>query len=195
MRAISPILVLALLLPASAPAQVVVNPAALAQLAGITAPPRVIQKLAPLRPRKILTHRVRPSAVAQPRAVGVAKSRPRPPAPIQTTSKPPVPVVKPMPAPPPAVIDFAPGSAALPTGAPAILHPYCQAGGVLGIDARAPANADDPSAAMRLSFNRAMAVRAALLSCGVAAADIIPRAYGAVPGQNDNQTVLTEAEK
>ena len=43
---------------------------------------------------------------------------------------------------------------------------------------------------MRLSLARALAVRDALVACGVPSQNILPRALGAVPGQNEDETVL-----
>jgi hypothetical protein len=88
------------------------------------------------------------------------------------------------------VVDFAPGSASLPAGTGAALKPFCEAHGVIGIDARAPADPSDPSIAMRLSLARALALRDALSSCGVASQNILPRALGSVPGKNEDEAVL-----
>lgn len=93
------------------------------------------------------------------------------------------------------MIKFAPGSAALPAGAAASLNPFCQSPGIISIDARAPADPADASGAMRLSLARALALRDALTACGVASANIIPRALGAVPGQDDDETLLGAGAK
>jgi hypothetical protein len=78
------------------------------------------------------------------------------------------------------VIGFASGSAALPASAAGALKPFCAARGqTLVIDAYAPGDPSDPSAAMRLSMSRAFALRDALAACGVPGAAIIPRADGA----------------
>lgn len=186
-----------LLAPGAACAQVTVNPAALRQLAGISAPPPVdaASVPAPARhetPRK--THRAAHRAVhhaahhaaeARPKAAPAAVPKPAP-APKLAAPKPIAPVS----------LAFAPGSADLPGGAQAALHPFCADRGRIAIDARAPADPSDVSAAMRLSLARAMAVQAALTACGVPAQNILPRADGAVPGANENEAVVgSGAEK
>jgi outer membrane protein OmpA-like peptidoglycan-associated protein len=109
------------------------------------------------------------------------------------SSKPAVPtaVAKPAPAPktapglPAIVVTFVPGGDDLQASAAAALQPVCKhagAAGLVAIDAYAPADASDPSAAMRLSLSRAFAVRDALTGCGIPAAHIIPRADGAAGG-------------
>jgi hypothetical protein len=88
------------------------------------------------------------------------------------------------------MLKFAAGSAALPATAAAALKPFCTAPGMIGINARAPNDPADPSAAMRLSLTRAMALRSALIACGVPSSSIVPRALGAVPGQDEDATEL-----
>ncbi len=164
-----------LLLPAAAGAQVVVNPAALAQLAGILPPAPVVAK-------PHLSHRtemirsayragrpvVRP--VAKPLVTSVAKPVP---VPVPVVAKPAPVLVAPV------AIDFASGSDVLPPGAAASLRQLCrQPTGFITINATAPADPDDRSVAMRLSMNRAFAVRDALTACGIASARILPRALG-----------------
>jgi len=174
------------LMPACARAQVTVNPAALAQLAGIMAPtPPVV---AP--PARKLVHRIVHRAVVvvkppAPKALPPAPpvqpvvAKPVPP-PVAVTPPPPIPVVVKPVLPKPVVLAFGAGSAALPGGAAAALQPFCAAHGTtLIIDAYAPPDPADPSAAMRLSLSRAFALRDALAACGVPAAQIIPRADGA----------------
>jgi len=178
-------------LPALADAQVVVNPAALAQLAGIAPVPKPVAVelppvIAPHRHavRRFSTH----IAAAKPAAPLQAAARLAPPstkpaplaAPVATPAKPPA----------PAILQFADGSSALPGNAASSLQPFCKSGGIIGIDARAAGDASDPSIAMRLSLARALAVRDALVACGVPSQNILPRALGAVPGQNEDETVL-----
>jgi hypothetical protein len=81
--------------------------------------------------------------------------------------------------PAPVVIDFAAGGSDLPGNVAASLKPVCTHGGVVTIDAYAAADPSDPSQAARLSMSRAFALRDALTACGVAPANIIPRANGA----------------
>jgi hypothetical protein len=104
-------------------------------------------------------------------------------------AKPPPP---PTPAAPPAPISikFAAGSSALPAGTATALKPFCQSTFTLGINARAPGDPSDPSIAMRLSLARALALRDALAARGVPPRNIFPRALGAVPGQNEDETML-----
>jgi len=113
------------------------------------------------------------------------------PAPMPVVAKPvvpaapavapvPVPVIAKPVLPAPLIVTFSTGSAALPGGAGAGLKPFCAAkGSTLIIDAYAPGDPSDPSAAMRLSMSRAFALRQALTACGVPGAQIIPRADGA----------------
>ena len=121
--------------------------------------------------------------------------RPKLPAPVPVAARivaPPAP--KPAPAAPkpmaPVSLVFAPGSSTLPGNAAAALKPFCTAMGQIAIDARAPADPSDPSAAMRLSLARAFTVRDALTACGVPGSRILPRADGDVPGQNEDETVV-----
>ena len=209
-------LILAALLPSLAAAQVKVNPAALAQLAGIApARPAAVAAAKPVSPppRRVV-HAVKPAPLkplAPPAAPAPAKPISAKPLPAKPTPAEPTPA-KPMPAKPavavppapalgtqaPApvatpqalVVAFAPGSATLPAGTTAALKPFCETRGVIGIDARAPADPSDPSLAMRLSLARALALRDALTSCGVASQNILPRALGSVPGKNDDEAVL-----
>jgi len=95
----------------------------------------------------------------------------------------------------PVQLSFAPGSADLPANAAAALKPFCATGGMVSIDAHAPASPADPSVAMRLSLSRAMAVKNALTACGVPAQNIVPRAMGGGPGQNDDETLIGTGAK
>lgn len=192
MRTFSLLLGLAALAPAAALAQVQIHPAALAQLAGISAAPAL-----PPAPHRAV-HRVVARAVRhRPRpAEQPVLPAPPPPAPGRTPAVTPAaarPVAAPPkpPAPPkPLAIRFAPGSSALPPQAQAALAPFCKTSVKLGIDARAPGDPSDPSVAMRLSLARALAVRDALTACGVNSVRIIPRALGAAPGGPDDAAML-----
>ena len=192
------ILILAALLPAPVAAQVQVNPAALAQLAGVApTSPKPAPRPKPAPPVKHVWHEVRrPMRVVEPAPLRHSPLKPTPIKPAPASAVPPAPalgaVQAPRPvAPPPAlVVAFAPGSASPPAGIGAALKPFCESQGVITIDARAPADPNDPSLAMRLSLARAMALRDALTSCGVASQNILPRALGSVPGMNEDQAVL-----
>jgi len=182
----------------AASAQVIVNQAALEQLAGIppaviTAPPEIRQP-----PRKITYRPVVHRHVAAPTASTVLASSRVPqavpvvakPAPI-AAPKPPAPPaqlavarpVKPKAAPPAsAEVTFAAGASDLPPGIISELKPFCSnsaPAGPITIDAYAAADPSDPSAALRLSMARAFALRDALMACGIPSASIIPRADGA----------------
>ena len=194
-------LILAALLPSLAAAQVKVNPAALAQLAGIApARPAAVVAAKPVSPppRRVV-HAVKPAPLkplAPPAAPTPAAPMPAKPMPAKpAVAVPPAPALgtqapAPVATPQALVVAFAPGSATLPAGTTAALKPFCETRGVIGIDARAPADPSDPSLAMRLSLARALALRDALTSCGVASQNILPRALGSVPGKNDDEAVL-----
>ncbi len=175
-------------LPACAAAQVTINPAALQQLAGIAAPPPAIA--APVPAPK---HHFPAAKPVQKPIVAVAARTPAPPpapaavaAPlVPSPPKPPAPI-----APAPIAIIFAPGSSALPAGAAAALAPFCKTSLVLSVAGHAPADAANASVPMRLSMDRAMAVRDALTACGVPPQNILPRALGAVPGADPNAALL-----
>jgi len=191
-------------LPAWAGAQVIVHQAALDQLAGI-APPAVLPVVSHMIVHKPAAHRARVVkrvhlAVVLP-AADAMKPIATPVAPAQSVSaKPPGPFIPTPPTTPPVkeavarpapslpalpgavVLRFGAGASDLPGGAAAALAPVCKAaaaGNMVAIDAYAPANANDPSVAMRLSLTRALAVRAALTACGVPPAHIFARADGA----------------
>ncbi|MCB5943713.1 OmpA family protein [Acidocella sp. KAb 2-4] len=173
-----------------AQAQVTVNPAALQQLSGIApAPPAAPAPPRPVAAPRVIHHHAKPPA--PPAAPAAAK--PAPAAAPAPTPKPTAKPIAPVPKAPPAGVklSFAPGSAALPANATAALGPFCGAGGMVSVSAHAPANPSDPSAAMRLSLARALAVKQALAACGVPAQNIIPRAMGASPGQADDNTIIT----
>jgi hypothetical protein len=193
--------------PVAARAQVVVHQAALDQLAGIApvaAVPVVARKVAHrpaarrvkvvkragvvLGPSALVGKSMMGSPPPEPVAKVVAKPAPEKPFVPAVPVKPvvTVAVAKPAPALPAlpgvVVLQFADGDDALPGNAAAALRPVCAAAksaGFVAIDAYAPADIDDPSAAMRLSLSRAFAVRDALTVCGVPAIHIIPRADGA----------------
>jgi len=181
------------LLPALAPAQVTINPAALVQLAGIQpAAPVIPSPPPPPIPHIVHHHRlILAIAHATPPPILPAVIHPKPiPHGVEPAPKPVLVVVHP---PPPIALTFAPGSANLPANAAAALKPYCTATTRIGINARAPGDASDPSIAMRLSLARAFAVRDALIACGVPSQNILPRALGTIPGANEDQTVLGTA--
>lgn len=169
-------------------AQVVVNQAALQQLAGIAPPP-------PPAPMPPIKRRL------------AARLQHLPPHPIPAVAKTALPPVVPVlarPVPPPMLpppahagpvsINFAPGSAVLPVGAAATLKPLCTASGFVSVDATAQGDPADPSVAMRLSLSRAFAVRDALAACGVPAAHILPRALGDLKGKDENSARVSEAK-
>jgi hypothetical protein len=184
------LIVVAAMLPGWAAAQVTVDPAALSQLAGISAPPPVTAEIQPVAApvhQAVHRHRI---------IIPVTQRLPLPPEPAPAPAvAPPPPTAKP--APPPATIGikFAGGSSTLPAGAAAALQPFCRSTATLGIEARAPGDPSDPSIAMRLSLARALAVRDALAACGVPPKNILPRALGAAPGQNEDETMLGIATK
>lgn len=180
-------------------AQVVINQAALVQLAGIT--PQAAQPAAVSRPanhhwaRRTYAMRPRPPAAAGPTAVAMVLLPPRtaPKAPAAPAIQPAVARPAPRKPPAPLALHFAPGSATLPPGAAAALNPLCGAAGTgfISIAATAPGDPSDPSIAMRLSMSRAFAVRDALTACGVPATRILPLALGDVPGKDENTARVT----
>ena len=189
MKFLSALIVLLASCPALAAAQVVINPAALRQLAVVLPPLPATVSVPPMlpAPKPALRHQVRRHvvlAVVKPMAVQPV------PVPVAARVPPLPPAPQPAAAPAPASLIFAAGSAALPTNASTVIKPFCKNSGVIGIDARAPGDPSDPSIAMRLSLARALAVRDALTACGVPPQNILPRALGSVPGQNENETVV-----
>ncbi|MDE8344382.1 MAG: OmpA family protein [Acidocella sp.] len=191
---------LALLLtlaPTLASAQVIIHQDALEQLAGVM--PSLTAERVSAEVVRPVTHVVHKHLAPKPTMV-VAKPpvvtpvTPPVTAPALPPAAPPVIAPAPMPTPlAPVSVGFAPGSADLPAGAPAALKPLCQqagAGGLVAVDAYAPADASDKSAPMRLSLSRAMAVRDALVACGVPPSHIIPRADGAVAGHGPDSAIV-----
>lgn len=188
---------LALLTPVCAQAQVQVNPAALQQLQGLPlAPPAAQRVVAPPPVRHLAPHHKHPAKKkAEPKAghgpalptkpKAAAPPHPvlsptaKPPAPAQTSALPPV-----------VQINFAPNSAALPAGALAMLKPFCASSARIPLLARAPATPDAPSEAMQLSMQRAFALRAALMSCGVPAQNIIPQSTVGALGPNSDEALI-----
>ncbi|MBU6449017.1 MAG: hypothetical protein KGQ26_05250 [Rhodospirillales bacterium] len=176
------------LVPACGFAQVTVNPAALRQLEGLP-PATAVAGAKPAMVRPVIHkphthhyHRAKPEAPET--------GAPPPPAKPAPSPKPqPAPAPKPV-ALPVASIEFSPGSATLPAGAASTLKPFCAAKAPVQVVARAPADPNDPSGAMRLSLNRAFVIRDALAACGVPSQNIIPRAAGSVPGADDNQALI-----
>ncbi len=131
---------------------------------------------------------VLPAPVTAPIAKPVAAAA-RVAAPLPAPKAPAAPALPPPPL--AASLIFAAGSAALPANAGAALKPFCKSTELISIDAHArQAMPSDPSIAMRLSLARALAVRDALAACGVPAQNILPRALGTIPGQNEDETVL-----
>ncbi len=186
-------------LPFAASAQVIINQAALDQLAGIppvviTAPPEIRQP-----PRKVTYRPVYHRHVAAPKiaSAGVVAKPPAVPKPVAPQVQLVVakPVVPKRAAPPPvAKISFAAGAADLPAGIAAQIKPFCAKPapqGFITIDAYAAADPSDPSAAPRLSMARAFALRDALVACGVPTASIIPRADGV--GKNPDTAQISAA--
>lgn len=176
-------------------AQVVINQAALDQLAGIKTVVAVgAAAVVPVKPRprpRVVVH-VNP-------VVAVVAVKPVVPAPAPVVAKPvqPVvakPVVPKLPPLGPVTITFAAGDTDLPANAAAALQPICAlagADGLVSIDAYAAASGGDISAPMRNSLTRAFAVRDALTACGVPAAHIIPKADGAVAGKSPDAAVVS----
>ncbi len=185
--------------PAWAGAQVIVHQAALDQLAGV-APPVVPPKIVHMPAshgvrvvRRVHVAVVLPAADAVkpvPPVVTVVAKPPGPFIPTPPTSPPvqqavvrPAPVLPALPG--AVIVRFGAGASDLPGGAAAALAPVCKAaasGTMVAVDAYAPADANDPSVAMRLSLSRALSVRAALTACGVPPAHIFARADGAAGG-------------
>ncbi len=199
--------------PIAASAQVMINQAALDQLAGIppvtvTAPPEIRQ--APSR----VTYRpvVHKHVVVKPATTVLASSRAIPKTPVappvtpapQTVpaapqaqpavARPVIPKPALPKAPARAAVTFAAGGSDLPPGIIAQLKPFCTdtaPSGPITIDAYAAADPSDPSAAPRLSMARAFALRDALMACGIPSASIVARADGA--GKNPNVAQISGA--
>ncbi len=188
----------ALLLPMAASGQVVVNQAALDQLAGIVAAPAAAPAIAPPAVHHVV-HRLAHKPAGKKLVVAAVRPAIAPaipavaaPAPVTPVVAKPAPPPAPKPAPPPvAGIDFAAGSSALPADAAAALQPICTAAGTDGIVSVNATSQGDASTAMRLSMDRAFAIRGALTACGVPAAHILPRALGNVAGKNPDETQVS----
>ncbi len=199
-------------LPGLAQAQVIVHQAALDQLAGVVAPvPVVVHKMMrkPTVGRHVAVRRVHavvvPAVIAAKPAVATAPPQPAVTAPAEPYMPAPpagppvqVAVAKPAPAlpvlPGAVVLHFAAAAADVPGDAAVALEPICAAAksdGYVDIDAYAPADKADPSAAMRLSLSRAFAVREVLIRCGLPLARIAPRADGAA-GDVDTARISIE---
>ncbi|MDE8348728.1 MAG: hypothetical protein POG74_04490 [Acidocella sp.] len=185
---------LLVLAPALAGAQVVIHQDALDQLAGVV--PRVAAmpvSAEVVHPAARVIHEPVKQKLVTPKLLAVVAK----PAPVSVPV--PAPAAPVAPEPPvlaplaPVSVSFASGSADLPAGAAAALKPVCEragVGGLVSVDAYAAADSSDLSAPMRLSLSRAMAVRDALVACGVVPSNIIPRADGAVAGQGPDAAVI-----
>jgi len=184
------------MLPAVGRAQVYVNQAALDQLAGIerpaVAPPMV--KPAPARRVVYRPHVKPPVKPAAPVQVASAAVVPKVVPPVKPAAPVAPAVVRPA-YKGPVTIEFAPGSDALPAGAAAALAGVCALRVPVTVDARAADDASDPSAALRLSLARALAVKAALTGCGVPGARVLPRALGDVAGADENAVTVGALSK
>ncbi|HQU02427.1 MAG TPA: OmpA family protein [Acetobacteraceae bacterium] len=189
------------LLSTPAGAQVVVNNAALQQLAGIEpAPAPASVKPVAHRAPKMIMHR--PLARASPRKMPVAVpvvAPVKPPSaapakPIIAAVKPALPA-RPLPTAPASLsLDFATGSADISPQQAVSLQKFATTLGSaqphFEIDARAPAAAGDPSVARRLSLMRAMAVRDGLVKAGIPQGDILLRALGSEAGAPADSTMV-----
>lgn len=184
------------LAPACAGAQVLVNSAALRQLQGlppVAAPPiqQVIVRPPAPKPDRPHAH-ARPHPHPRPYLMQPPPPAPAPPIKPGKPAPTPTPAVTPhVPVLPPTVrIAFAPSSARLPANAVAMLQPFCATKSRIPILARAPAMPDNPGEAMQLSMQRAFAIRAALISCGVPAQNIIPQSTGGISGADSNVALI-----
>lgn len=191
--------------PIYAQAQVKVNSAALQQLQGLPpAPPQTEQDVgkppvdapAPHREHykrhKPDQHPARPKTSAS--NVPAPKHQPTPVPPIAAASAPPVAPQPPV-APSTIKIEFAAGSASLPAGTDVLLKPFCTSSGRIQILARAPGTPKTPGNAMELSMHRAFAIRAALISCGVLAQNIIPQSAMSASGFNSDESLIGATTK
>ncbi len=184
-------LVLSLLLPLTATAQVATDDHALDSLQPAAAAPKPQSKVAkPASSGRAAVHRpARPKAAAPTRKPGTVTMPAAPPA--NPVIAPPPFVMPPHPAPPPPPIPvradalgavaplphglriaFGPGTADMNpamlaairvVAARAVAHPAEQ----LSVTAWAPGTTDDPSTPRRLSLDRALSVRAVLINAGV----------------------------
>ncbi len=188
-----------LLLPAVGRAQVYVNQAALDQLAGIETPVMVPVAPQPAPARRVVYRPhvkpvVKPVAPVQVASAAVVPKVVAPVKPVAPTA-PVVPAVVRPAYKGPVTIKFQPGSDALPPGAAALLVGVCGLTVPVTVDARAADDAADPSAALRLSLARALAVKTALTGCGVPATRVLPRALGDVAGADENAVTVGALSK
>ncbi len=198
------IAVLLLLTPAAG-AQVVINQAALDQLAGIVpnaAPVTAAPSPTRPAPRRAAYRRVLAKRIGKvPRVASGAIAKPAPAKPVAppvvaqpVVARPQAPV-PPKPALPQlAIIKFTANGFDLPGNSAAALKPFCaHAGNIVTIDAYAAPNPSDPSDAARLSMSRAFAIRDALTACGIPAGEIIPRANGAAKTSDPDAAMVSAA--
>lgn len=187
------------LAPPCAFAQVQVNSAALQQLQGLptapVAPPHPAAQPRPPgpkaahseKPRAQTPLRAKPPALAAPHQP--LASRPSKSAVAPSVPTPPVTLHTP-PLPPTIKMSFATGSALLPADADARLTAFCTSQSRIWILAHAPGTDETPNSAMQLAMQRAFAIRDALISCGVAAQNIIPQSTVAAPGPGSDEALI-----
>lgn len=185
--------------PPCALAQVQVNSAALQQLQGLpaapvapphpTAQPRppIPQPARPEKPRAQTPLRAKPPALAAPHQS--LTSQPSKPAAASGVPTPPVTLHTPR-LPPTIKMSFATGSALLPAGADARLTSFCTSKSRIWILAHAPGTDKSTNSAMQLAMQRAFAIRDALISCGVAAQNIIPQSTVAASGPGSDEALI-----
>jgi len=168
--------------PALAPAQVVFHPEALQQLRGMApaVTPVAMQVVAPKVHR--LHHKQVNAVVTKPKAVAVVPVVAKPLMPVMTKPAPPAPPAN-------IALNFADGAATLPANAASALKPFCSWSGTITINAHAPADPSNPSDAMRLSMERAFAIRDALTACGLPGSRILPVANGAAGGAETSVSI------
>lgn len=183
------------MVPVCAQAQVRVNSSALQQLQGLPAPtPAPAESGATIAP------------VAKPHMSYRHKEKPAPSRPAPVIPRPAKPAaapsVKPVTVPPPtahttpatplvAHVEFAPGSAVVSPDALKALEPFCHAGtNNVPLITRAPGATENLANTMQLAMQRALALRTALIACGVPAQTIIPYAVGTVAGADNNQALI-----
>jgi outer membrane protein OmpA-like peptidoglycan-associated protein len=181
------------LLATPAGAQVVVNNAALQQLAGIEpAPAPAPVKPVAHRAPKMIMHR--PLARAAPHKMPVAVPVVAPVKPSPAAPAKPTPARRAPSAPASLGLVFATGSADISPQQAVSLQKFATTPGSaqahFEIDARAPAAAGDPSVARRLSLMRAMAVRDGLVKAGIPQGDILLRALGSEAGAPADSTMV-----
>lgn len=193
---------LALFAPTCAHAQVRVDPSALQQLQGLPStppvPPSARQAVVQPSPPPLVWHPahhkpelpVVSPPVNPPKLATQSSPPPSPPIHAPTQSPTPNVTLHNRVWPPAAKIDFAPNSAILPPNAISTIKHFCTNNNRITIVARAPIIPGNPGVAMQLSMERAFAIRAALISCGVPAQNIIPQSTGGVSGANNNEAVI-----